>query len=198
MGEEQVEETAPAEAVDTQVEVDQVQEEKQVPLKALQAERRKRQDAEYQTQWMQEQLKTAQGAQQKPADDGDELLTKSDYTRMTGIQLAELKRQTLEETFLQDHPDIVDAVETDLPEILKKKPWLAHAISNSQNRYKTAHEILQDYKPKGENVRKRIQENSEKPGSPTSVGKGGEIVRDLSKMSRAEFSVYRKELRAKR
>lgn len=174
-------------------------EEKQVPLKALQAERKKRQEAEYQSRWLQEQLQTSQQTQsQSASDDGDELMTKADYSRMTQNQLAQLKRQTLEEAFLSDHPDVVDLVETELPEILKKKPWLAHAIDNSTNRYKTAYEVIQDYKPKTENVRKRLAENQEKPGNASSVSKGGEISKDFSKMSNEEFKQYRQSIRGKR
>lgn len=178
----------------------QQEEDKQVPLKALQAERRKRQEAEYQSKWLQEQLQTVQTApqtQQEP-EDGDELLTKSDFSRMTQSQLVEFKRQTLEESFLEQNPNAMEAIETELPEILKKKPWLAHAINNSKNRYATAFEVIKDYKPKNDNVRNRIAENSSKPGSPATVGKGGTLAKDFGKMSNTEFREYRKQVRSQR
>jgi hypothetical protein len=205
MGEETTEAAVaeqPQEVVqqESQAQEAQTQEEKQVPLKALQAERRKRQEAEYQAKWMQEQLQSAQSNPKanNAEDDGDELLTKSDFTKMSQSQLVEFKRQTLEESFISQHPDAMDTIETELPEILKKKPWLAHAINNSPNRYQTAYEVIKDYRPKTENVRQRIAENAEKPGSPAGVGKGGSISKDYSKMSNSEFREYRQSLRNKR
>ena len=85
-----------------------------------------------------------------------------------------------------------------MPEILKKKPWLAHAINNSPNRYQTAFEVIKDYRPKTENVKQKIAENAEKPGSPAGVGKGGSISKDFSKMSNNDFREYRKQLLSKR
>ena len=201
MGEEQVVEAVAEQPQEQHVEQSHEvqQEDKSVPLAALKAERKKRQEAEYQAQWMQKQLEDAQRiSQQKPVeDDGDDLLTKADYSKMTQAQLAEFKRQTLEESFLSQNPDLVDAIETDLPEILKKKPWLAHAINNSSNRYQTAYEVIKDYKPKGENVKRKIAANSEKPGSPATVGKSGQVSKDYTKMSQDEFREYRRSLRGK-
>lgn len=199
MGEKNQEETVAAEQPqESHEENHEIQEEKNVPLKALQEERKKRQEAEYQSKWLQEQLQATQTQrQQEPADDGDELLTKADYSRMTQSQLAELKRQTLEESFVSDHPEVIDKVENELPELLKKKPWLAHAINNSTNRYKTAWEVINDYKPKTE-VRKRLAENQEKPGNASAVSKGGEVSKDFSKMSASEFKAYRASVRSKR
>lgn len=174
---------------------DHIEEEKTVPLKALQAERRKRQEAEYQTKWLQEQLEAAQKRSPEESNDSEELLTRGDYAKMSQSQLQEFKRQTLEESFRSQHPEIEEAIQNDLPEILKKKPWLAHAIQNSPNRYQTAFEIIQDYKPRSQNVSKRLEENQNKPGSPAGIGKSGSVQKSVNQMSKKEFREYRASLR---
>lgn len=178
-----------------------VQEEKMVPLKALQAEKRKRQEAVDQNNWFKEQaVAREQQVQPQAADDSEELMTKGELRNMSSAQRMQIKREVLEESFLATNPDALETINTELEDILNKRPFLAQAIQSSTNRYSAAWQIVQDYtsKPLG-NMTQKMKENEKKPGSPATVGRSGQMssAESLSKMSNTEFKEYRQKLRAK-
>lgn len=181
---------------------EQAQEEKMVPLKALQAEKRKRQEAESQINWFKEQAMSQQQRQQPTQeDDSEELLTKGELRKLSDAQQRQIKREVLEESFLASNPDALDKINNELEGILQKRPFLAQAIESSPNRYSAAWQIVQDYaqKPSG-NMTQKIKENEKKPGSPATVGRSGQMSSSeaLSKMSTKEFRDYRRNLLSKR
>lgn len=172
-----------------------------VPLKALEEERRKRQELEYQAQWMQQQLQNSQNvmqtAQAQPeSDDEDE------YGRELMQRMEHRFRQKQEQKFLQKNPECLDRIQKELAPILQKKPWLAAAINAAENRYEAAMEVINDYAPKRENdTTKRMVDNAEKPRSPAQGAvKGGSVSRleMMSKMSPGEFGQWRDQLRKQR
>lgn len=186
---------------------------RQVPLEALEAERRKRQDAEAQARLYQELAKRAEEAQkqnpaeEEPSEDDEEYVNRGDLKRfhqkLTKDELAALKRDIAEETFKDSRPEAIKAINSHLKEILERKPWLADSIERAPNRYARAYEIVQDFMPQVTSSRekateaKKIVENAQKPGSPIGVGKsqqlsGADYLKSIA--GTKEFSDYRKQL----
>lgn len=205
---EQVVETP--EAVEAQAETETSAEvrseaDKQVPLSALEAERRKRQEAEQQAQWLYQQMNAAQAQYktQQPSQDDDE----DEYTKEIKDSLRREVRQEFksyaEQQYLSQHPEATQALQEHLPRILEQKPWLTEVIKNAPNRYARAMEIINDYAPRSAPTpesRRRIEENAQKPGSPQGVGKTSQLskLEMISKMSPEEFRDYRKRVRSGR
>ena len=180
-----------------------VEAEKQVPLTALEAERRKRQEAEQQAQWLYQQMNAAQAQYQTslPSKDDDE----DEYTKEIKDSLRREVQQEFksyaEQQFLSQNPDATQALQEHLPRILQQKPWLADVIQSAPNRYARAMEIINDYAPRSAPIldsKRRIDENAQKPGSAQGVGKTSQLskLEMLSKMSPKEFSEYRKRIRS--
>jgi len=168
----------------------------QVPLSALQKERKRRQqeeqarrEAELRAQWLEEQYSTRQ--QQTEDDDSSyESLTKGEYQQQAAKTEQEIIRKVSETSWKNSHPDKCEIVNERLPELLKKKPNLAYAISASENRYQEAWELLQRYSdaPKP----KREQERTQAPGSPAAAPKvkGVSQGMDVMKMTDKEFKEW--------
>lgn len=183
-----------------------------VPLEALEAERRKRQDLEAQNRVLQEFMMKSKG-EAKPEDDSDddEFITKAEMKRRLDTLSFAQKREVLEEAFCDSKPEAVQLINTHLEQIIKRKPWLAQTIESAPNRYARAYEIVQDYMPKEEKVApaskfsrpqaeaKKIVENSQKPGNPATIAKaanGSNIDYLKSIQGKPEFRDYRKKMLA--
>lgn len=196
-------------AVSEQPEVEQ-QETKQeeptmVPLAALQAERKKRQEYEARTK-VYEDILAKQNAQneveQEDQEDPEALLTKSSFRQEKALT----KREILEQVYQDMNPNAVHKINTYLKPILDKKPWLASTLDNAVNRLARANEIIDDYihlveeKPKTKSAvsdAKRIVENANKPRSPVEVGKsaqptGTEYLKSIQ--GKKEFREYRQKV----
>ena len=178
---------------------------RQVPLEALEAERRKRKEAEAQNKALQDYMlkskQTSETAQDE--DDEEEYMTKAEFKKRSFAQ----KREVLEEAFCSSNPVAVQEINKNLEEIIKQKPWLAQTIENSPNRYARAYEIVQAFKPKEKeelnaykSVKtdvKRIVENSKKPVSTNSISKSStmnnaEYLKSIAGTS--EFREYRRKM----
>jgi hypothetical protein len=208
MTEEEQEDVAPAVSEQAQVEPQESQEQeeqKMVPLAALQAERRKRQDLEARARVYEEMMAKQQAAAQsepEEEEDPEALLTKGAYKQEKNLT----KREILEQLFQDMNPKAVQKINTYLKPILDKKPWLAASLDTAVNRLARASEIVDDYmhlveeKPASRQAAsdaKRIIENSQKPRSPTEIGKsaqpsGTEYLKSIQ--GKAEFREYRKKL----
>lgn len=204
MTEEQEHEDVPV-AVSEQVETpqeEQVQEEqKMVPLAALQAERRKRQDLETRARIYEEMMETKK-QEPEEEEDPEALVTKGSYREEKALT----KREILEQVYQDMNPEAVQKINTYLKPILDKKPWLASTVDNALNRLARANEIVDDYmhlvaeKPsrdtKSSDAR-RIVDNASKPRSPTEVGKsaqpsGTEYLKSIQ--GKKEFREYRAKM----
>lgn len=179
-----------------------------VPLEALEAERRKRQDLEAQNRALQELMNKS-----KPADDedDDEFITKAEMKRrLEKVSFAQ-KREMLEEAFCDSKPEAVELINRHLEDIIRRKPWLAQTIDSAPNRYARAYEIVQDYMPRDEKVApaskfsrpqaeaKRIVENAQKPGNPATISKavnGSNADYLKSIQGKPEFREYRRKMLA--
>lgn len=193
-------------AVSEQVDVEQQEthqeEPKMVPLAALQAERRKRQEFETRTKVYEELM--AKNAQQQPEEeeeDPEALVTKSSFKQEKALT----KREILEQVYQDMNPEAVQKINTYLKPILDKKPWLAATLDTAVNRLARANEIVDDYmhlvedkpRPKAAENARRIVENAQKPRSPVEVGKsaqpsGTEYLKSIQ--GKKEFREYRQKV----
>lgn len=191
-------------AVSEQPEVESQEEHhepKMVPLAALQAERRKRQELEARAQIYQEMM---QAKQQEPEEEEDpNALVEKHVLKET---TATTKREILETLYQDMNPKAVQEINKYLKPILDKKPWLAASVDTAQNRYARAYEIVQDYmhlveeKPparSGMSDGQRIIQNAKKPGSPVDIGKsarpeGIEYLKSIQ--GKKEFREYRQKV----
>lgn len=174
--------------------------ERTVPLSALEAERKKRQEierkayeAEYRAQLIEQQM---QKSQSPPQDDEDEY-TKS-LKSWTQSELQKVKRDAAEELYIQQNPDIVSRLQNELPDLYAKRPWLKNAVLSAENRVLAAAQLLDDYAPRNavaNETKKKISENQMKPKSPQGVGKTGQFSKAdmIAKMSSSEFQEFRKK-----
>lgn len=182
------------------------QEQKMVPLSALQAERRKRQDSEAKASLYQEYLLRAQQVQQQASVEEEEdptaLVEKQHLKEMN----AATKREILETLYQDTNPEAVQKINKYLKPILEKKPWLAQSVDTALNRYARAHEIVQDYlhlveeKPAAKPVNTdghRMIQNANKPRSPVEIGKsarpeGMDYLKSIQ--GKKEFREYRQKV----
>lgn len=190
--------------------VEQAQPARTVPLEALEAERRKRQDLEAQNRALQDLMMKSKG-EDKPQDDSDddEFITKAEMKRRLDTLSFAQKREVLEEAFCDSKPEAVQLINTHLEEIIKRKPWLAQTIESAPNRYARAYEIVQDYMPKEtapaskfsrpQAEAKKIVENAQKPGNPATIAKaanGSNLDYLKSIQGKPEFRDYRRKMLA--
>lgn len=177
---------------------DESQEEpKMVPLAALQAERRKRQDLEARARVYEELMSN------KPPEEPEDmeaLATKASVQQEKAVT----KREILEQVFQDMNPEAVQKINMYLKPILDKKPWLAASVDSAVNRLARASEIVDDYmhlvdvKSKAKtNDGARIISNANKPRSPVEVGKsaqptGTEYLKSIQ--GKKEFREYRQKL----
>ncbi len=181
------------------------EEPKIVPLAALQSERNKRQEYERRTKVYEDLLaqQKAQVQDKEEEEDPEALVTKSSFREEKALT----KREILEQVYQDMNPGNVQKINTYLKPILDKKPWLASTIENAQNRLARANEIVDDYmhlledRPKAKtnavSDAQRIVQNSQKPRSPTEVGKsaqptGTEYLKSIQ--GKKEFREYRQKV----
>jgi hypothetical protein len=200
--EEQEDQAAVSEhAVIDQQETNQ-DEPKMVPLAALQAERRKRQEYETRNKVYEDLLaKKNVQAEEVEEEDPEALVTKSSFREEKALT----KREILEQVYQDMNPEAVQKINTFLKPILDKKPWLAASLDNALNRLARANEIVDDYmhlvseKPKSRAVvdAQRIVDNANKPRSPVEMGKsaqpsGTEYLKSIQ--GKKEFREYRQKV----
>lgn len=195
---------AASEQTDVEPQETPQEEQKMVPLAALEAERRKRQESEAKASLYQDYLMRAKEEQkQEPEEDPHALLTKETFKEEKALT----KREILEQVYQDMNPAAVQNINTYLKLILDKKPWLSESIDSAPNRYARANEIVEDYKhlveekPKARTSpatdAKRIVENANKPRSPADIGKsarpsGVEYLKSIQ--GKKEFREYREKM----
>lgn len=197
---------AVSEPVEVQPTESHQEEPKMVPLAALQAERRKRQEYETRNKVYEDLLAQKNSKPEEiEEEDPEALLTKSSFREEKAIT----KREILEQVYQDMNPAAVQKINTYLKPILDKKPWLAATLDNAMNRLARANEIVDDYmhlvedKPASRTIKsssddaRRIVENSQKPRSPVEAGKsaqpsGTEYLKSIQ--GKKEFREYRQKL----
>ena len=181
------------------------EEPKMVPLAALHAERRKRQEYETRNKVYEDLLakKNVPPEVEEEKEDPEALLTRSSYDQEKALA----RREILEQVYQDMNPTAVQKINTYLKPILDKKPWLASTLETAPNRLARANEIVDDYmhllddKPKAKvampDDARRIVENANKPRSPTEIGKsaqpsGAEYLKSIQ--GKKEFREYRQKI----
>lgn len=194
---------ASEEAVSEAEDTIQHDEPKTVPLAALEAERKKRQEAEAQNRLYQDYVERMKADTQveEPEEDAEELLNRGQFKQ----EQQAAKREIREEVYKDMNPKAMEQIKQYLNTILEKKPWLSDSIKNSDNRYARAFEIVEDYKHlvdakptfRTGNEGARIVQNANKPGSPTQVAKASPTSGQAylkSIQGKPEFREYRQRV----
>jgi len=189
-------EMAEIEKVEAIEEVEKVEVEeqiKQVPLSALQKERKKRQEAEYELQ-----IERQKQAQQTQNEDRS-------YESATQEDLANSQKEAIriiEERFwIKQNPEKYEKVKEYLPDFLKKRPNLATAINGATNRYDEAYILMEALTAKQQsNLKASNLPKKDAPNGPGGVPKSSSLNQaiDVMSMSDNEFNAWRKEKQKRR
>lgn len=193
-------------------EVQEEVEEKQVPLAALQKERRKRQDAEAKSHRFEVESKFYQEqtarVSQAPAEDDEsryESVTRADLQNDRQATKAEILaavteqlRDVSEAKWQKRNKEKYEYVSDNLEHFLTQRPNLASAIKDSSNRYEEAYELMTALSPKQQKQMANPQRKAS-PVSPTSVPKGAAMNQaiDIMSMSDEEYRDWRKSKRVR-
>lgn len=163
-----------------------------VPVSALQAQRRRRQEAEQKNKMYEDYISRLEGKGEEPAqeEDPDDLVSLGQFRQ----EQNQTKRELREDLWADSNPDKVAQIETYWEELIKQRPLLHGVAKDSPNRLAAAYQLIQDYnhllgisptkvgkKPAEIDMNARkLQQNTQKPGSPVGMAK-------TANMSRVEF-----------
>lgn len=173
-----------------------VRKEEQVPLSALQKERRKRQETEKELQWHKEQMMRprVESQAQEPDESLQELTTREDLGKFRKDFKREVKREVLEDDWIAKNPERFSEITEKLPEFLKQRPHLAPAIEATTNRYEEAWTLMTALTPKEKSLLKPSSSvKKEAPGNPGNVPKASGMNQavDVMSMNDSEFNKWR-------
>ena len=188
-----------AQALDNAEAQEEVQQEHNVPLSALQKERRKRQDAEAELKvYREHQLKQMQGADPQEEDDSQyEPVTKAELKK----QQVQMMRDVEEKTWIRQNPEKAEVINEKLANFLKQRPNLAAAIEAAPNRYEEAWELMDKLSPRQKAaLTNKPSTKKDTPNSPSGVPKAAAMNQavDVMNMSDSEFAAWRKSKRSRR
>lgn len=192
-------------AVPENVVHESIENERNVPLDALQAERAERQKLQSELQMMKDHLALMQAqsqSQSSPKKDDfsdlsdDDVLTVKDLKKTLGEKEKQFQMTISELRMTQKYPDYQQVITQYLPEVLKKNPSLRDTLSRSQD-YELAYYLAKnsdEYKNQNKSAKKnadaeRIVQNSSRAGSLSSIGKSSPIseAKRYKDMSENEF-----------
>ena len=175
-----------------------------VPVTALQAERRERQQLQDQMKMMQDHMSLMQANQaRQPAQqdemDGmsdDDVLTVGEAKKFMSKLDSQYKMNINELKMTQKYPDYQNIVTQYLPDVLKQNPSLRESLINSQD-YELAYYLAKNsdsYKKNHKQVKQnadaeRIVQNAQRAGSLSSVGQTSPMseAKRYKDMSDADF-----------
>lgn len=178
---------------------EETKEETQVPLKALQKERQKRQEIEYEYKYYKEQQeKTKQPPE--PDESQYDPVTKADLNKQLAAKEMQIIRSVQEAEWRRNNPEKAAIVDEKLEGFLKQKPHYVSALNAVTNRYSEAWELMDKFTPKQKAASKPAPVKSEAPGSPASVPKAAGINQavDVMQMNDKEFADWRASKRKRR
>lgn len=178
---------------------EEVPQEQNVPLSALQKERRKRQDAEQELKMYREhQLKQMQGANPQEEDESQyEPVTKAELKK----QSVQMMRDVEEKTWIRQNPEKAELINEKLANFLKQRPNLAAAIEAAPNRYEEAWELMDKLSPRQKAALTTPQATKKvTPNSPSGVPKAAAMNQavDVMNMNDSEFAAWRNSKRSRR
>lgn len=183
----------------------QAEQERQVPLSALESERARRQQMEDENRLMKEHLTLMQArppASAPPKDeldglDDSDVMTVGDFKKMSG-KIANQFQMTLEELRMtQKYPDYQTVITKYLPEVLKTNPNLKSSLQKSQD-YELAYYLAKEseaYRSQNKKAQRnedaeRIMKNTQQTGSLSSMGASTPVAqaKRYKDMSDSEFN----------
>ena len=182
------------------------QEEKLVPLSALQRERKKRQEAELHSEWhLQERQRMMQQQVAPKEEEEDETL----YESATKGELRKSKQETIdaavrevkEQLWVDNNPEKTEYVNQKLTNFLKQNQDYAYVLKKAPNRYQEAYRLMTALEPEEPTQQKtRTETKKDAPNAPTSVPKSTAMNAniDLMKMSDKEYQDWRASKRKRR
>lgn len=182
-GDEVQEAAVPPETVE---ETQTSEQDRQVPLSALESERAKRQDLEEKYRMMTEHNALLQARQTVPTpptkdewdgmDDSD-VMTVGEFKKLSNKLASQFQMNLAEVKMTQKHPDYQEVITKYLPEVLKENPHLRTSLEKSQD-YELAYHLaksspnysIQNKKAKRNADAERIVRNTQAAGSLSSMG----------------------------
>lgn len=179
--------------------------EEMVPVSALQAERKQRQEMQNNLRMLQDHLELLK-ANQKPKQEEmsglqeDDVLTVGEAKKYIS-SLQNNYEMSIEELRMQQrHADYNEVVSNYLPDVLKEDPELQEDIKRAKNPYKLAYKLAkqsdryrqESLKQNKSEKAERILKNSERSGSLSSVGSTtpANTSKPWKEMTDAEFQKH--------
>jgi len=188
-----------------QSQTEEVKAPEMVPVTALQAERRERQQLQEQMRMLQDHVSLMQANQTPQATRQDEyeglsdddVLTVGEAKKFLGKIENNYKTSVAELSVQQKYSDYNEVVSQYLPEVIKKNPALKTTLQQDENRYELAYFLAKNsdsYRDANKQVKKsteaqRIVENGQRAGNLSAVGSAAprSQVSNMKAMSDADF-----------
>ncbi|HJZ04594.1 MAG TPA: hypothetical protein VJ327_01875 [Patescibacteria group bacterium] len=182
-----------------------VEQEKMVPLSALQKERAKRhserearQRAEVENQYLKEQR-----IKPEPKEEDEsqyEAPTKAEVKNDISRSEAAIVRKVQESLWISQNPEKSQYIEDNLETFLKQRPNLRNAIGEAQNRYEEAYLLMNALTPKQRQELKPKVEKKPVAGSPGGIPKAAALndAVDVMSMSDDEYRTWRTDRKKRR
>ena len=178
---EEVEAAAPNVEPSSEAPISQEQE-KVVPLAALEAERSQRQKLADELSMVKEHLNLLNARQQQapqpqegPA--ADDVMTHGEFNQKASVLEKQFRASLAELQMSKDHPDYDEVIRKYLPDIIKQDPSVGEFLQQTQNSKlayslaKSTDAYRRDHQEKKKNEdAERLIANSERPGSLSAVG----------------------------
>lgn len=168
----------------------------QVPLSALQKERKKRQELELELKWERGRQNQAPQAPQEEDNSRYETATREDLinAQQEAIRVVE------ERNWIRNNPEKYERVNAELETFLKQRPNLTTAIKDAYNRYEEAYALMNALSPKQQQQLKKPVEKKIAPGSPSSVPKAAALNEkvDVMSMTDSEYHAWRVQQKKRR
>jgi len=176
-----------------------------VPVTALQAERRDRQQLQEQNRMLQDHVALMQANQAPPAPKPDEyaglsdddVLTVGEAKKFLGKIESNYKTSVAELSAQQKYSDYNEVVSKYLPDVINKNPALKTTLQNDENRYELAYFLAKNsdsYRDATNEVKKSTQaqllvENGQRTGNLSAVGSAAPQaqVSNIKSMSDDDF-----------
>lgn len=176
---------------------------KQVPLSALQEERKRRQEERKRREELELELQWERNRQRQPVAPVEEDTSK--YESATREDLVrsqeEIVRIVEEKSWIKNNPEKYEKLNEYLPQFLKQRPNLAAAINSATNRYEEAYTLMEALTPKQQQQLKTVASpKKEAPNAPGGVPKAAALnqVTDVMSMSDSEFVNWRNAQKKRR
>ncbi len=195
----------PEAVVQEQSQAEQPQSPDMVPVTALQAERRERQQLQEQNKLLQDHMALMQAntaPQPAPQDEmsgmsDDDVLTVGEAKKFLG-QIQNNYQTSVEELRVQTkYNDYNDVVTKYLPDVIKNNPALKTTLQNDPNKHELAYYLARNsdayrgahHEAKKSDDAQRIVQNGQRPGSLSAVGSTSpqSQVRNIKNMADKDF-----------